>query len=65
MIISDFDQFTKDQELRISKGEVDYLEGFGSFPSNSSNISSHTIMDEQGEPKVPDPYHTIRACIIL
>lgn len=37
---NDFDQFTSSQELLISKGEVDYLEGFISFSSNSSNNNS-------------------------
>ncbi|ONK61096.1 uncharacterized protein A4U43_C08F26210 [Asparagus officinalis] len=39
----DFNQFTKDQELLISKEEVDYLEGFLNFQVNSSNKPDYTI----------------------
>lgn len=42
---TDFQQFTKDQELLISKGEVDYVEGFVNLQGNSS--------------KGPDIYYTI------
>ena len=61
---NDFNQFTKDQELLISIGEVDYLEGFIDFRSNSSNnIFSQSSMDEQSESKGPDPYYTIELAL--
>lgn len=44
VIYDNFDQFTKDQEFLISKGMVDYIEGFinnigGSQPSYSIELA--------------------------
>jgi len=39
VLYDDFDQFTKDQEFLISKGEVDYLEGSINIQVNTLNVS--------------------------
>ena len=58
VLYDDFDQFTKDQEFLISKGEVDYLEG-------SINIQVNTLNVSRNEPTEsgPNPSYSIELAI--
>lgn len=68
MQYDEFDQFLRDGELAISKGRVDYLEGFVKFhdecqPHQSQEVSSRLSVERRIKARESNAYYLLEMAL--